>query len=136
MNIQTTLCATALLLMSGVAHAQSMQADLGRFEYTNSCSACHGMDGRGEGSIAAYLNVALPDLTMLQKNNGGVFPVTAIFETIEGGPAEGPHGTRDMPAWGQRLTVRAEGDPDFVEAPEYVRLRILALIEYLSTIQE
>ena len=133
---ETTLCAFALVLMSGVAHAQSMQADLGQFEYTNSCAACHGVDGKGEGSIAPYLNVAIPDLTMLQKNNGGVFPVTTIFETIEGGPALGPHGTRDMPAWGQRFRVRAASDPDFVQAPEYVRLRILALIEYLSTIQE
>ena len=128
---RTSICATSLLLMSGLAHAQS---ELGQFEYMHSCSACHGMDGKGEGSISGYLNVALPDLTKLQENNGGVFPVTAIFKTIENGP--GPHGTRDMPAWGQRLKMRAEADPDFVKAQEYTRLRILALIEYLSTIQE
>lgn len=114
-----------------------MQEKIGQFEFTNSCAACHGQDGKGNGSISGYLNTALPDLTQLQANNGGVFPVTKVFETVELGPEAGPHGTRDMPAWGLRYRMRAEQDPDFILDNEgYAKLRVLALIEYLASIQE
>ena len=98
-------------------------------------AACHGPDGKGEGTIAAYLNTALPDLTQLQVANNGVFPVSKVYGIIEGGPDIGPHGTQDMPAWGQRYVTRAEGDMDFIDNSEsYAKFRILALIEYLSKI--
>jgi len=117
--------------------AQPLSQALGEFEYLNSCATCHGADGKGNGSISGYLNTALPDLSKLQANNGGVFPVSMVYQIIEGGPDAGPHGTRDMPAWGLRYRMRAEGDPDFMTgSEEYARLRILALIEYLSTLQE
>jgi mono/diheme cytochrome c family protein len=136
-----TILQTMMLVGAGVwvvsAQAETMTESLGRFEFVNSCAACHGPDGKGEGSIAPYLNTALPDLTKLQANNEGVFPVTKVFQTIEGGPEVGPHGTRDMPAWGLRYRQRAERDPDFIEdSAAYSKLRVLALIEYLSTIQE
>jgi hypothetical protein len=42
-----------------------------------------------------------------------------------------------MPAWGQRYQERAQGDMDFGPGAveQYPKLRILALIEYLSQIQ-
>jgi hypothetical protein len=131
-TIRVSACLSALIFVPSVLYAQS---ELGRFEYENSCAACHGIDGKGEGSIAPYLNTTLPDLTQLQKHNEGIFPVSMIFETIEGGPNAGPHGTKDMPAWGQRFREREENDPD-VDAAEYATARVLALVEYLSTLQE
>lgn len=64
---------------------------------------------------------------MLQKKNGGMFPVSAVFEAINVGPEPGPHGSRDMPAWGMRLTERAASDPE-ISGPEYARLRMWRII--------
>ena len=120
-----------------MAQAQSASTGLGEFEYMNSCAHCHGADGKGGGTIVAYLNTPLPDWSQLQKENGGVFPVSKVFQSIELGPEPGPHGTADMPAWGQRYFERAATDPYFMtNAADFPKLRILALIEYLTTIQE
>lgn len=134
------VAATAgLLAISASAHAAGMT--LGEFEYLNSCAACHGAKGEGDGAIVQYLATqSLPSLTMLQKNNGGVFPVQKVYGVIEGSEDVTVHGARDMPVWGQRYRARVnESDEDYDFGPEeteaYVRTRILALIEYLSTIQ-
>ncbi len=123
------------LSVCGPLNAQ--QVTLGEFEFMNSCAACHGADGKGIGSISGFLNQPVPDLTQLQKNNGGVFPVTATYAFISGESEVGAHGSRDMPAWGRRYTIRGENDPEFGEAAtrEYVNLRILALVEHLASIQ-
>jgi mono/diheme cytochrome c family protein len=125
------------LLAGSVVHAQEMT--LGKMEYQNSCVACHGASGKGDGPVTDFLSGAVvPDLTVLQKNNGGVFPVTAVFETIDGSDIASAHGTRDMPIWGTRLRERASNDPDFpiAEAEGYTQIRILALIEYIASLQE
>lgn len=125
------------LLGGSVAYAQDMT--LGEFEYQNSCIACHGVSGKGDGPVTDFLSGAVvPDLTILQKNNGGVFPVAAVFETIDGSDVASAHGTRDMPIWGSRLRERASNDPDFplAEVEGYTQTRILALIEYIASLQE
>lgn len=133
-----------MLLISGsVGLASSVQAQemsLGEFEYQNSCVSCHGVSGKGDGPVTDFLSGAVvPDLTVLQSNNGGVFPVTAVFDTIDGSDTASAHGTRDMPIWGQRFRERASGrnDPDFaiLDTEGYARTRTLALIEYLASIQ-
>ena len=133
-----TIAAAAAAFLASPATAEG--PDFGEVEYTNSCAQCHGADGKGGGSIASYLTQALPDLTQLQKNNGGVFPVTAVYEMIDGTGAMGPHGTREMPAWGNRYNADAEDQLEFdyvaISREEYVRTRILALIEHLASLQE
>ncbi|SHL90368.1 Cytochrome c [Roseovarius litoreus] len=127
----------AALSSAGIAHAQDMT--LGEFEYQNSCAACHGMSGKGDGPVTDFLSGAVvPDLTMLQENNGGVFPVAAVFATIDGSETASAHGTRDMPIWGSRLRARASSDPDFSpsDAEAFSQARILALIEYISSLQK
>jgi len=122
----------------GGAHAEGMT--LGEFEYNNSCAACHGAEANGDGPLAPFFKAgALPNLTLLQKNNGGVFPVSRVYAMIEGTADVRAHGGRDMPVWGKRYRARIDPslDPDFgPQDPEaYVTYRILALIEYLSTLQ-
>lgn len=130
--------AIALALLAGTAHAAD-PSTFGETEYTNSCAQCHGASGKGDGPMAGYLEGSLPDLTQLQKNNGGVFPLTQVYKMIDGSGTMGPHGTREMPAWGNRYSLEAEGQLgfDFGGAREtYVRTRILALIEHLASLQE
>ena len=128
--------ALALGVTAQIAVAEDMT--FGALEYMNSCAQCHGADGTGGGPMAGYLTGSLPDLTQLQKNNGGVFPVTSTYDLIVGGATAGAHGSPEMPAWGNRYSVDA-GDQltlDIgVSRETYVRTRILALIEHLSSIQ-
>ena len=123
---------------SSAANAQGLS--LGEFEYRNSCLQCHGADGKGDGPVAPYLRDKPSDLTALKKNNNGVFQVDEIYKIIDGSSSTqaGVHG-RDMPLWGERYRRRLKDDPDnyysSIDAAEYSGTRILALIEYLSTLQ-
>ncbi len=123
------------------AHAEVKS--IGQYEYENSCATCHGASGTGGGPSARFLSAGVsPDLTVLQKNNGGVFPADSVYGIIEGS-GEGRsliHGTSEMPMWGDRYMKRTEdtqgGDPfSPEEREEYVTKRIQSLIEYLSSIQ-
>lgn len=126
--------AVACALGSGAALAQP-KLDLGKREYDAKCAVCHGKDGKGSGPYAEQLKRALPDLTTMARRNGGVFPVTQTFETIEG--AGKGHGPRDMPVWGLDYTIQA--NETLAELPYnqamYVRTRIMALLEYLNQLQ-
>ncbi len=134
----TVLGAIAVMaasLQSGLAQ----EVAFGEAEYMNSCAQCHGTDGKGGGPMASYLTGSLPDLTQIQKNNGGVFPFVSIYEMIDGRQAMGAHGTREMPAWGGRYRIDANDQLTYdfgVSRETYVRTRILALIEHLASLQE
>jgi len=130
-----------LALASANANAESMS--LGQWEYEQSCATCHGVDGKGKGPATAYLTKEPTDLTTLQKNNGGVFPVDRAYEVIDGRAEVAVHGPRHMPMWGYRYNREALEKARESEMPAtpvgshiYVHTRIMALIEYLSSIQE
>ena len=114
------------------------QFDLGKWEYDASCANCHGRDGKGGGPFAQMLQVRMPDLTTLSKNNGGVFPIARIYNVIDGREEVKAHGTREMPIWGRQLTLRVApdyADYDTSAAEAFVRARILAVIDYLYRLQ-
>jgi mono/diheme cytochrome c family protein len=114
-------------------------AEFGQAEYVRSCAACHGPTGKGNGPVAGTLNIPPTDLTKLSESNNGVFPVAGLYEVIDGKAAVVAHGTREMPVWGGAYEHQLKGVPgntfsrDTIDA--LVRVRILALIEYISTLQ-
>lgn len=115
--------------------------DLGKAEFRDKCVVCHGEGGKGDGSVLDLLKVAPADLTVLARNNGGVFPVDRVYAVIDGREAIKSHGGREMPIWGRRyLGETTEAASYFVDMPYdmemFARVRILALIDYLSRIQE
>ena len=134
------ICLVAVVIASGKP-VQAQDMEFGEFEFQNSCVACHGVSGKGDGPVTDFLSGAtVPDLTMLQSNNGGVFPVTAVYKTVEGSDVASAHGTRDMPIWGDQFQNRAmkARDPQFSGSDsieDFAQARILALIEYLASIQ-
>jgi hypothetical protein len=124
----------------GVAEAEaSAGAEIGRIEFMSGCAQCHGIDGRGDGIIADYLTVEVPDLTTIQRDNDGVFPAGVLYEIIEGLDGIAAHGTRTMPAWGDRYSSQAYmvlGWPhDLADRQAFIRSRILALVEHIADIQ-
>lgn len=130
--MKTVACAMCSIAATALAQPK---ADLGKREYESKCAVCHGTDGKGGGPYAEQLKRRLPDLTTLARSNGGVFPVSRTFDTIEG--AGKGHGTRDMPVWGLDYTILAtEALPELpYNQAVYVRKRITALVGYLNRLQ-
>lgn len=129
------------------AAAQADDLDVGKLEFQSSCASCHGADAKGKGPVSDQLKVPPPDLTILAKNNNGVFPTNTVYETIDGRKTISAHGTREMPIWGERFNP-IMNLPHIVDPPYdaldpsrelrevVVRTRILAIIDYLSRIQQ
>ena len=133
------IVAAAAIGTIDVAGAQQAE-NLGRTEFLTSCASCHGEAGKGDGPVAKSLVKPPPDLTKLAEKNNGVFPVSRIYEVIDGRIQTLVHGTRDMPVWGsvymQGLTNPTSGAYTSKEMAEaIVRARILMLVEYISTLQ-
>jgi mono/diheme cytochrome c family protein len=96
------------------------------------CASCHGASARGDGPVAPYLNVPVPDLTQLSKRAGGVFPADRVRDIIDGRAVLPAHGTRPMPVWGYELEAQI---PPEEPGREIAQTLIDRLVEYLSLIQ-
>lgn len=135
------ISAGAMLIgLSANALADDKQ-DVGKEEYNAACAVCHGISGKGDGPLKTLMVKRVPDLTVLAKNNKGVFPFDRIYQTIDGRQEREilSHGSREMPVWGQAFSNK--GSMYFKEKPPYdteyfVRGRILALIDYLNRLQQ
>ena len=134
--------AASLIGAASVAKAQG--AEIGKFEYLNSCASCHGTTGKGDGPVVKSLIKPPTDLTRLSETNSGVFPFARIYDVIDGRFELATHGTRDMPVWGEvykRSWAQGQnGALPYLASKEViesiVRVRILALIDYIFTLQE
>lgn len=138
-----TACATAFLIagLASTASAQTKQKfDLGKREFDSNCAVCHGAKGKGDGSYSDLLKRPAADLTVLKKNNGGVFPFERVYASIDGRDMIKSHGDSEMPVWGRDYSTQtARAAEYFIDVPYdaemYVRSRILALIDYLNQLQ-
>ena len=124
--IKWLIIANTIIGFSACASAQDI--DVGKTEYQSSCAACHGIDAKGNGPVSKELKTPPTDLTVLAKNNNGVFPYDMVYQVIDGRSSTiSSHGTREMPVWGYRFGP--------TQAFRY-RKRILSVIDYLKGIQE
>jgi mono/diheme cytochrome c family protein len=65
------------------------------------CAACHGSDGRGQGTDSTSLRHPVPDLTLISHRNGGKFPYQRVKKVIEGTQTSlFTDRNREMPIWG------------------------------------
>ena len=122
------LCTSSVLVAAN-------QAVIGKDEYLTNCASCHGTAGTGGGPVAASLNIKLPDLTQLTKNNGGEFPSARVYNLIDGRDEVQGHGSRDMPVWGDDYLAKTSRDEPIANREESVSKRIHALVDYLKAIQ-
>jgi mono/diheme cytochrome c family protein len=124
--VKWLIIANTIIGFSACASAQDI--DAGKTEYQSSCAACHGIDAKGNGPVSKELKTPPTDLTVLAKNNNGVFPYDMVYQVIDGRNSTiRSHGTREMPIWGYRF-----GPPQAFR----FKNRILAVIEYLKRMQE
>jgi mono/diheme cytochrome c family protein len=68
--------------------------------YSEFCASCHGLKGHGDGPVALSLRNGVPDLTLLTRRRGGVFPAEEIHQIIDGRKTRLAHGSSAMPVWG------------------------------------
>ncbi|MCX8568112.1 MULTISPECIES: c-type cytochrome [Hyphomicrobiales] len=127
---------TVAVLVSGSLislHAQEMS--YGKTEFLNSCAACHGSGGKGDGPLAAELRRVPTDLTLLAEKNGGEFPYRRVLATIDGRYVVPGHGERDMPVWGQQflLSDKRIYGPD--DGPVVTQARIHELATFIESLQ-
>ena len=115
------------------------KVEFGKHEYESKCAVCHGLEGRGNGAMAAVLKTRISNLTYLSKNNNGVFPVKRVYEIIDGTEVLPAHGTREMPIWGTVYRTEIREAATYFDVPSgseaYVRAQILSLIDYISRLQ-
>ncbi len=134
--VQTSVIASMLAV---TAHAWAVPAiERGRLEYANQCASCHGTTGKGDGPLQPFLVKQPSDLTTLAQRHGGKLPEQYLREMIDGRSMNepGPHGSREMPVWGQRFRSEARQSTTGRWMPErHVRQRIDGLIQYLDSLQ-
>jgi len=107
-------------------------ANQGKEMYVQYCSSCHGQDGKGNGSVSAFLKVKVPDLTLLKKNNKGIYAEDEVIVAIDGRRKLRSHGDPKMPVWGESFS-REVKDPKSGEVT--VDLKEKAIAEYVATLQ-
>ena len=136
------------LVIGLIAPGWTEEVDLEKAEYLSSCANCHGEDGKGKGPFSDKLKTAPPDLTTLAKKNKGVFPVVAVYRSIDGRNLVESHDIREMPIWGcrhtpsavQRKPVKPDPYESLLDLPcgpeDVIANRILSVLVYLRRIQE
>ena len=134
----TAVFGAALVAAPVLGYAQDV--DIGKLEYDNSCAVCHGVSGKGDGPLTAFLKKSSADLTKIQKTKIGLFPFDRLYDVIDGREAVEAHGPRDMPVWGNQYIGQAVGSTGgFGITPKdresFVRGRIIALIGYIYSLQ-
>ena len=133
------LCGALIGFAASAARAQGGAKRLsGELEFREYCAQCHGIDGTGDGPVAPALRQQPANLTLLAKNNGGVFPAKQVRDFIYGTRTVASHGPREMPIWGYAFMFRqgALAGPFVpVLTPSEVDTRIDLLVGYLKSIQ-
>lgn len=107
--------------------------DVGAKLFGDYCAACHGASGKGDGDMANVLTVKAPNLTLLEKNNDGFFPMLRVVHSIDGRTGLRSHASV-MPLFGKTFSADT-GDVGYAEVL-VTRGRVLSLAMYLESIQE
>lgn len=99
----------------------------GKQMFKDYCAACHGIGGKGDGPVLEFLKTPPSDLTTLAKRHNGKFPSSDFIGVLRFGTNSHPHGTIDMPIWGDIFSARNTG---------VAAIRIEHLRLYVESMQE
>lgn len=124
------LIAAGMTGAAAAAMGAAVTVESGSALFRSYCASCHGVEGKGDGPLAANLRIAPADLTRLARRNHDKYDAEKVRRAIDGrGPRE-IHGGSDMPVWGDAFKRAGEG---YSEAK--VKERLDALVEHIETLQ-
>ena len=124
------LIAAGMTGAAAIAMGAAATVESGSALFRSYCASCHGVEGKGDGPLAANLRIAPADLTRLARRNHDKYDAEKVRRAVDGrGPRE-IHGGSDMPVWGDAFKRAGEG---YSEAK--VKERIDALVEHIETLQ-
>lgn len=130
--------AIGVLALCGTT-VSAQESILGRAEFEARCSVCHGDDAKGSGMVGELFTVKPKDLTLLAKENGGVYPFERVYNAINGTREIPGHGRSEMPVWGDYFMEDLKADRPSTyghDAAQVVQGRILSLVYFLQSLQE
>lgn len=127
--VRTFLLASFAFFATVVTAADTNQ---GQKLYMQYCGSCHGKDGKGNGPVSPHLKIKIPDLTVLKKNNKGIYPLDSVMSTIDGRRVVRAHGDRQMPVWGEAFSQELEKEK-YTELTTLLKAKVIA--EYIGTLQ-
>jgi hypothetical protein len=102
----------------------------GKGQYRSHCAECHGTDGKGDGPVAPALKTQPTDLTMLAKNNGGVFPEDKVVSSIKASSSVPAHASIAV-----QLRTSTESGTGASFTPQEVNKKIKLIADYIKTLQ-
>jgi mono/diheme cytochrome c family protein len=114
------------------AYGRAVAADAGKDMYRRYCASCHGLEGKGNGTVAAQLKIKVADLTTIKKRNKGLYPLESVMATIDGRRIVKGHGDREMPVWGEIFSGEVE-QKKYTELTTLLKAKVIA--EYVATLQ-
>ncbi len=124
------LLAPMLLMGTSVETTQA-----GKVLYAENCMSCHGVEGRGDGPIAAGLGTPPADLTKIAARRDGVWPVLEIMAILDGYnrktlPRE------DMPVFESFLDNEMSEFDSGNGVTTLVPTKLIEIVSYLEAIQD
>mmetsp|Transcript_18106 Transcript_18106/g.28043 ORF Transcript_18106/g.28043 Transcript_18106/m.28043 type:complete len:133 (+) Transcript_18106:220-618(+) len=123
----------ALMALAVGACTTPASEEPGALFFAEQCSVCHGASARGDGPLAADLGVMPADLTVLARDNGGVYPIDDVMAQVYGYP--GRYQIGGMPEFGPVLDGPVEDwttqSGEVIETPR----ALIDLAVYLEGLQ-
>ena len=123
-----------IFLISGASHTAALSAETDAGKIIHICSIavhCHGQEGHGNGPVSRYLNVKVPDLALIKKNNNGIYPLDKVMWAIDGTGDVRAHGDRQMPIWGEIFIIEEQRSP---QRARESKAKLIA--EYIGKLQQ
>lgn len=129
------LMGAALLAVAAQGAVAQDDTANGQALFAAHCAYCHGEGAKGDGPQANMLNPQPRDLTVLAKQNGGVFPALTVVRRIDGREAIVAHGS-PMPVFGEYF----EGEDAIIKTetgqPILTSKPVADLMAWLESIQQ
>jgi len=129
------LALATIVLFGSVSAALAQDLVTGQYEYMNNCAPCHGESATGNGPLVTFFKAPVPDLTVLARDNDGVFPFLETLMIVDGRSGLRGHGGT-MPVWGDTFEAEAAEQAGIYGAEVLARGRLLSLVDYLVTVQQ